>query len=307
VAATFQQVLLLALAYVEGTGKRHAAWRANFWIEVVAGCSFIFLVACRAELWALTASSLLRAAAILALFVVAFKFPSIARGKTISERFRLWRRHLWPMQWKNLVNNIVGLLTTRLLTPLLLAAQGAVIAGKVGLILSLGSTALSVTSAWPISQTALYASLYHQGNLGELTAVFRRTLFASTSLAAACFLGTGILCEVFRAISPHIDARLPSSAILWPILASGVLAHMAYCFAILLRCQRCDPVVVPNAVLAVITLIVYWYSVWSGPNSFALTYALVATGFAALYLVYTLQFLMQLKRRMAESIGGTVD
>jgi hypothetical protein len=195
--ASLQQILVLALTYIEGTGRRHAAWRANFWIEVAAGVAFLLPIAVRAELWALAVLALVRAGAILVLFAGRYDIPGLRGSKDpIRRRLAIWREQLWPMQWKNLVNNLVGVLTTRLLTPLLLATQGATAAGRVGLALTFAGTIIAITSAWPLSQTALYSALYHQGRGRELIAVFYRTWLASLLLAAFLCLGGGVLFEL---------------------------------------------------------------------------------------------------------------
>ena len=153
-ASSVQLVLTLGLTYVEGTGGRHAAWKANFWIEVAAGVAFVAAVAARMELWAVTAGALTRILVIVLLFVWRFDLPAPAGAVS---RFALWRGQLWPMQWKTLVNNLVGVSTTRLLTPLLLVAQGSVAAGQIGLVLALGYLVTTASSVWPLSQTALYS------------------------------------------------------------------------------------------------------------------------------------------------------
>jgi len=292
--SSVQLVLLLALTYIEGTGRRHAAWRANFWIEVAAGLAFLAVIGLRAELWALAAASVVRVGMILFLFAWYFELPK-AEATAIDSRFALWRDQLWPMQWKNLVNNLMGLLTTRLLTPLLLATQGAAAAGRIGLILALGIVIVATTSAWPLSQTALYAALYHQGRGKELIALFRRTLLASTALAVLFSAGAGVFCEALRAVSPHMATRLPSSQVLWLVLAAPPFGHMAYCFAIVLRSQRRDPVVIPNLLLSFPALVAYWYAARAGLPIFAGIYLLTTICFTALYAFHQLRFLTGLR------------
>jgi hypothetical protein len=297
VLAAGHQVLLLALTYVEGTGKRHSAWRIHFWIEVIAGVGFVMTVALQTELWAPSASMLIRVGAILLAFVIHFDLPDLATHKSLRAQFALWHEELWPMQWRSLVNVLVGLLTTRLLTPILLAAQGPTIAGRVGLVLSLSMVIVGTTSAWPLSQTAVFSSLFHQGDSRGFATAARRALVVTMTLTASFIVGAGSLCEVLRIFSAHMADRLPQSATIWLILIAALFGSVSYCCAILLRAQRRDPVVVPNIMLSLPTLVAFWLTALASPLIFAATYSAAAFAFALLYGGFLMRFLGNLRYR----------
>lgn len=282
-ASSVQLVLTLGLTYVEGTGGRHAAWKANFWIEVAAGVAFVAAVAAQMELWAVTAGALTRILVIVLLFVWRFDLPAPAGAVS---RFALWRGQLWPMQWKTLVNNLVGVSTTRLLTPLLLVAQGSVVAGQIGLVLALGYLVTTASSVWPLSQTALYSAHYHRGEYREFKDLIRRTFLASFVLSVLFVMGGGLLCEVLMATSTHMAARLPESRVLWIILAAAPLGHLGNCFAMAVRAQRRDPVVIPNLLLAIPSLAVLSIAADGGALAFSITYLCVAVAFLLLYAYF---------------------
>ena len=272
--------LTLGLSYVEGTGRRHAAWKANFWIEVAGGIAFLAAVGTGLELWALSGSALVRSALIAFAFARQFTLPT---RPVAGRAFHLWRRELWPMQWKMLVNNLVGLATTRLLTPGLLATRGEVAAGQTGLVLSLSLMAVTATSVWPVSQTALYSDLYHRGAHRDFVSTFRRTAIASTALSVGFAIAGGALCEAVRFYSQHMSARLPDSVVIWSIMAVAPISHLVNCFAIAFRSQRVDPAVLPNFILGVLCLPVLWIAARQGLTLFAVTYLAVAVIFLALY------------------------
>ncbi len=275
-----QLVLTLGLTYVEGTGGRHAAWKANFWIEVAAGVAFIAAVAAQVELWAVAASAVVRVVLIVLLFVWCFDLPARVGG---FSRFALWRDQLWPMQWKTLVNTLVGVSTTRLLTPLLLVAQGSVVAGQTGLVLALGYLVTTASSVWPLSQTALYAGYYHRGEYREFKSIIRQTFLASSVLSVLLVIGGGVVCELLKAGSAHMAARLPDSVVLWIILAAAPIGHLSNCLAMAVRAQRRDPVVIPNLLLAVPALIALFLSADRGALAFAVAYLVTGVMFMSLY------------------------
>src|SRR6266404_404325 len=287
VLASFHQVFLLAVTYVEGTGRRDVAWRAHFWIEAAAGIGFLSMIAMHLELWAFAAGSLIRIAMVLFLFRGVFRMPE-ARSDAPSMRYQLalWLAEFWPMQWKTIANNLGGLISTRLLTPMLFAAQGAATAGRVGLALSLAISIVGISSAWPLSQTALYTALYHQGRASELKSVFISTCRRSLLLSVGICFGVGIACEVLRHESGHMAARLPDSEPLWLILGAAVMAHLSYCFAILLRARRTDPVVFAYLIFTIPALVAYWFAAHVSVMLFAVVYFLTGSFFAALYARY---------------------
>src|SRR5207302_1223088 len=141
---------------------------------------------------------------------------------------------------------------------------GAATAGRVGFALTLAIAIMGITSAWPVSQTALYTTLYHQGRAAELRAEFRSTSLRATLLSVTIATGAGILCEILRIFSPHMAVRLPDSGVLWILLAVVPVGQLSVCFAILVRSQRRDPVVISNLLLTVPTLIAYWFAAENG-------------------------------------------
>jgi hypothetical protein len=289
--SSIQQVTMLALTYFEGTGRRQMAWRANFLVEIASGAVFVVLIAFRQELWALAASALARTITIAAFIGIKFEVRELALATTMEQRLVLWREQIWPMQWKTSINNFVGLITTRLLTPILLANQGAAVAGRMGLVLTLGAVIMAITSAWPLSQASLYTSLYYVGRGAELLLVFKRTLLYSLLLALGFTLGAGVLCEVLINYSLHVSARLPPISALWLILGVSPVGHITYSLGTLLRSQRRDPVVLPNLCLSIPTVAAYWYAAHLGPMVFSIVYMLFAVCYMMLYGVYFLRFM----------------
>jgi uncharacterized MnhB-related membrane protein len=288
-------VLMLAVTLAEGSGRRHEAWRANFVLEIVAGVAYLSAIALHCELWAFAAASFVR----IAMIAVPFRriFPLPASGPvSIRRSFQLWGKEIWPMQWRNLLNAVAGLLTTRSLIPLLLATEGAVLAGRVGLALNLCFTILGITSAWPLSQTAVYAAWYEQRQVDSLLALLRATFLKSLLLSFGLCLAAGLAVEVLRAVDVAMTERLPGTVVLVLILAAAVAGHATYCFAIYLRARRSDPVVFANLVFTIPTLIILWVSATVSPEIFAGAFLGCSLFFAALYGGYLRVFVAEFRR-----------
>ncbi|HEY2481987.1 MAG TPA: hypothetical protein VGI30_07310, partial [Caulobacteraceae bacterium] len=251
------------------------------------GLALLASIASRHELWGFGAGMVVRTASVLILFPSEFRGHAW-RSIAVPIRYRLarWQAQLWPMQWKTLLNNFTGLITTRLLTPVILVTQGAVSAGRIGLMLALASTIVAATTAWPLSETALYAALHQAGNNEELLRRFRLTSLRSTALSIFFCVTSDILCNVLRTFSSHMADRLPSPIVIHFILATPPLANIAICFAIFIRARRSDPAVISNLLLGLLSLAGLFAAAKAGATLFACTYLIAATCFPAMYYFY---------------------
>lgn len=93
-----------------------------------------------------------------------------------------WRQEVWPLQWKLGVSWICGYFLTQLYTPILFKTQGAVVAGQMGLSITIinmiGLIALSMMTAKVPRLTQLASS----GQSFVLYQLFRKGLFSSLLL-----------------------------------------------------------------------------------------------------------------------------
>jgi len=282
--ASAYQLLYLFVVVVEGTNRRLAAWRANFILEVLAGATLLIAIASGNELWGFAAAMLVRCLLVMAWFRQEFVDQWRRRQSYVREAaLQLWRTQLLPMQWKTALNLLAGLATTRLLTPILLVTNGAPTAGRIGLGLSLVAAIAAVTSAWPQSEAALYAQLYHEGRRAELFGRFRRTCLWSLVLSLSLAVSAGVAVAVLRALSDHLADRLPNGEVLWLLLPAVPLTHATYSLAIMIRSQRDDPVLIANLLYSGLLLSALWWAAATGPLLFCIVFLAGATAGAALY------------------------
>lgn len=285
--SSLYQCLYLFVVIVEGTNRRLAAWRANFILEVLGGAALLAALAARHELWGFAAGMAVRSTLILALFHNEFTTHWMGQpGLDLRGSARLWRTQILPMQWKTAVNMFSGIITTRLLTPILLVTNDAVTAGRIGLGLSLTGVISAATAAWPQSETALYVQLFHERSFARLFQRFRNTCAKSLAVCVVVSVLAGLAVALLRDLRPDLASKLPSLSVLVPLLAAAPLTHLTYALAIALRSQRDDPVVMSNSVFSVLLLLVFWWAARQGPNEFCWMYLIGATAGMALYAAY---------------------
>ncbi len=287
VLSSVYQCLYLFVVVVEGTNRRLAAWRANFILEVLGGVALLAAMLTGHELWGFAAGMAVRSVLILTLFCDEFVSHWTRQTQLDLPRSAgLWRTQILPMQWKTAINMFSGLITTRLLTPVLLVTNDAATAGRIGLGLSLTGVISAASAAWPQSETALYVQLFHERSHARLFARFRSTCTRSLVVCVAASVAAGAAVAVMRDLRPDLAIRLPSLGVLVPLLAAAPMTHLTYAFAIAIRSQRNDPVVMSNSIFSVLVLIMFWWAAGQGPNEFCWTYLVGATAGMALYAVY---------------------
>lgn len=93
-----------------------------------------------------------------------------------------WREEVWPLQWKLGVSWICGYFLTQLYTPILFKTQGAVVAGQMGLSITIinmiGLIALSTMTA----KVPRLGQLAATGQQVELDQLFRKGMLSSLML-----------------------------------------------------------------------------------------------------------------------------
>jgi len=282
--ASAYQLLYLFVVVVEGTNRRLAAWRANFILEVLAGATLLIAIASGNELWGFAAAMLVRCLLVMAWFRQEFVDQWRRRQSYVREAaLQLWRTQLLPMQWKTALNLLAGLATTRLLTPILLVTNGASTAGRIGLGLSMTAAIVAVTSAWPQSEAALYAHLYHEGRRADLFARFRRTFVRSSALCLGLVTAAGFAVAVLRGLSGHLANRLPDTDVLWPLLLAAPLGHASAGLALMIRSQRDDPVLIANLLFGGLVFGALWWAAAMGPMTFCYAFLVGAAAGTILY------------------------
>jgi hypothetical protein len=93
-----------------------------------------------------------------------------------------------------------------------------------------------------------------------------------------------------------VAERFPSSIVIWIILVAIPLGHLTICFAIAVRAQREDPVVVPNMLLAIPALALLFIAAQKGTVAFALGVFGTMLIFLLLYSYFFIRLLQRLRK-----------
>lgn len=162
-----------------------------------------------------------------------------------------WRQEVWPLQWKLGVSWICGYFLTQLYTPILFKTQGAVVAGQMGLSITIinmiGLIALSTMTA----KVPRLGQLASNGQWLELDQLFRKGLFSSLLLFSVGGLSLLVILYFLADTEYHVRF-LPWGQfviLMIAILAANVVNALAMFFRAY-RQERLMWLYVLNALLA---------------------------------------------------------
>ncbi len=268
-----ERFLTPAVAFVEGSVSAGLSWRFQAALETCAGAALLLALLSHAGLWSLTYFALARSS-VLAIFLATQRshFGSVT-GPVFT--FGEWRREIWPYQWKVAVNTATSFLIFRSFNPIIFIELGPLAAGRFAVSLGVMVNWLSIAIVWPLSQTARLGRLFTLGYYPALRRAFVIMLIGSTLFAAlgaaSLLLGLVALQELRPAIAERI-ADFPTTGLL---LFSAVIHHVIFCFAVLLRSGRQDPILPFTIFGSLFTFAAIWKSAQIGDLfTIAVTYSL---------------------------------
>lgn len=163
-----------------------------------------------------------------------------------------WKRELWPLQWKTALSWFSGYFIFRLFSPLLFAfygpVQGPIIAGRMGLSLTLVSALAGIALAWINTKSAIFGTLIAKREFEELDRRFFpclwQSLFVLVFGALIIWIGTFALFETGNPLRLRILEPLPMALLLGAIVAM----HIVLCEAVYLRAHKQEPLLVMSLV-----------------------------------------------------------
>jgi hypothetical protein len=263
VAAVFlNQLTLPRLSLREGAGEVEQMWRIRLAQEWSGGVVCLLLLHSGAGLWSLSGFAAARAICAAAGLVMRPAFAIVPGAPAYP--LRRWMKEVWPFQWKMGVSGLAGFFIFRAFSPILLLEKGAVAAGQFGLAVSIMNLMIAVTTAWPMSHAAPFAAMHAEARRDELQREFSPLLWGSTALAAlgACVAAAGLWKA--RQMGIVVALRLPDPITTSLILATAVVHHFVACYAVLLRTEGREPLLLPSVIGSAVTALAIWLAAHSG-------------------------------------------
>ena len=80
----------------------------------------------------------------------------------------IWKKEIWPFQWRISLSWLSGFFTFNLINPIVFVLHGPVMAGRIGITFSLITAVLSIAGAWINSKIPAICSLIAENDRAKL-------------------------------------------------------------------------------------------------------------------------------------------
>jgi len=259
-AASILIIFTPILGIVEGCGK--VAEVAGFRIIQDSAGALIYWIAlsCGLRLFALPALFFTRVIVLLIyLLVVRGRFLIDLISMNMSRKIG-FIEEIWPFQWRFLVCSISNLLASSLMVPIIFAAQGPIVAGQLGMTLSITTALLSVSMVWISTKVPLFCNLIALKKYDELDSTFRTV--GKHSFSVMLVLSAGIIAVLLigNKLVPSFALRLADPApaallVLAVLMAFPNVAGSAY-----LRAHKREVTALANMSIGLVTLLLVYFA-----------------------------------------------
>jgi hypothetical protein len=164
-----------------------------------------------------------------------------------------WWSEVWPFQWRIAVSWISGYFIFQLFNPVLFASHGPVVAGQMGMSLTVCTALLGASMSWMNTKASPFGVLVARRRWIELDTLFFRTLRQSLLVLV---VGSAVICSLVLMLKSHDHPFAKRLLPLFPfglLLISTMLNHILFCEAQYLRCHKTEPLLVLSVVIGILT------------------------------------------------------
>lgn len=159
-----------------------------------------------------------------------------------------WSKEVWPFQWRIALSWIGGYFVSQIMNPVLFIARGPVVAGQMGMSLSICSALVGVSFSWMSTKASPFGVLVAKRSWAKLDELFFRTVRQSLSVLVVCivvvFTGVVGLHHLYPLLAQRILSPIPFGL----LLLASLTSHLVYCEALYLRSHKTEPFLVLSVV-----------------------------------------------------------
>ena len=177
---------------------------------------------------------------------------------TLKDIGQIWRQEIFPLQWRMSLSWLSGYFIFQLITPITFSRFGPVVAGQLGFAISAMNSILFVATTFTTAIAPRLSSLFHSGKIHEFNTLFDRSL--KRSIAAIVILSQLFVLMVY--LLSVFEIGIASRFLAWQSLLlysfSVVVSAVVYCWAIYLRSQAIEPLVLQSMATAIFMVPLIW-------------------------------------------------
>ncbi len=241
-----------------GLGKVKEMNQISFYQQLIIPVSQWILFVCGVKLYVVGISSLL-GVLIWCSFIYKFRLwrllYNLLREKIVDKLS--YMKEIFPYQWKIALSWVSGYFIFQLFNPVLFATEGAVVAGQMGMTISVLNAIQAFAYSWQNTKIPLYSGLIELKKFNELDKTFNNALkqmiIVCSSLLIIMFIGVFVLrITNFRLGNSVLGERfldyLPMIFMMIPLLINQFIGS----WATYLRCHKQEPFLVNSLVVGLL-------------------------------------------------------
>ncbi len=282
------------LAFLEGLGRVKEVAKMRLVQQTVQLFLGLFFLSVGFKLFAAPIAALI--AFIIIPFWI-FSGSEIKRLVMVWKKIDIWqvnyRLEIFPFQWKIAMSWISGYFIFQLFNPILFATEGAVVAGKMGMTLTVLNFILALTFSWITTRVPTFSRMIAKKEFKKLDILFNKTLKQSGILnATALFAFFSIVFAIryfgIRVEGQNISERFLDNLPMLFLTITIFLNHIVGAWATYMRCHKKEPLIVQSVVMAVFcTLSTFFLGHSFGVMGMTLGYLILnIVGFIWVYIIY---------------------
>ena len=167
-----------------------------------------------------------------------------------------YKKEIFPFQCKIALSWISSYFIFQLFNPVLFATEGAVVAGQMGMTLSVLNAIMSLSDSWITTKIPLFSGLIAAKEYLKLDRIFKQTMFQSFFInifVLFLFIFGLYIIDIYKiSISGHllIDRFLPYGLTVM-LMFTIVLRQLYGGWAIYLRCHKREPLLIQSVIIAI--------------------------------------------------------
>lgn len=241
-------------AIFNGLGRVKDMMQITFYQQLILPIAQWVLFACGFKLYVVGISSML---GVMVWFVFVYKsglkdlFLNLLKGE-ITKKIS-YVKEIFPYQWKIALSWISGYFIFQLFNPVLFATEGAVVAGQMGMTITVLNAIQGLVLSWQTTKTPKYSGWIEMKQYDQLDAVFNKTTkqVLVICIALLCIMYGGIwLLRVIHLgfndseLGDRFLGYLPMAILLVPYFFNQLVNS----WAIYLRCHKQEPYLITSLI-----------------------------------------------------------
>jgi hypothetical protein len=177
------------------------------------------------------------------------------RGRAASAGNQLnWRTDIFPFQWRISISWMGQYLMFQLFNPFIFMRQGAVEAGRIGMVMAIFTAVLNVGMSWVTAKSPTFGNLIALGERGKLNQLFKQVTRRSMSFTAAMCLLVCLSIWVLGLFFPAAALRVASPAVAVAVAIATLGNNFVFAAGTYMRAHKEDPLVTSTLVAGALIL-----------------------------------------------------